>query len=780
MATATFPGAEFQQGRPVADPSRPSGQASARSCARPRPARAPVPDVTPSEMFPRAAAAGIQSGQGRFGDQEGADVLEVVALSALTTFLMSVGNGAAGEMGKQLLLSTGTLVRRTTGRRTPLPSGPEERAALAGLMHARLEHDPRLAGEWALLLRTHGQPGTPVLARGSGLPPAPRHFTNRQKTLRRLAREATRPADGRPRVALLFGPPGIGTTATALRLGAEQHARFPDGQFYVDLRDTAADGGPGPGGVLQRLLRQMVTDPGPLPPTDAGREELYRRVTADRRALVVVDHATSLAQVRGLVPSTDGVFLLVVVSGQPFALEAERVEVEPLSDRYAVRMLRELAGREHVAHAGAQLPRLLGQCGGNAFALRAAAGQLRTGQPALPPPASQDGDRHPVREAVRHATGRLRPPTARLCRLAALGAWPGLDTHLAAAVADVPPDEAAGMLAEAVDAQVLESLPDDRHRFRPEVRRYLADTAGPELGVAECSAAVARGLDAVLNRALHAAHAALPESWRTEPAPSHGTGYGDESEGLRALVAEAGNTVRAVSLAEEYGHVSTALRLARTLWPLQLKAGHWDDVLPALRLAARCAGTHRPGTRTAGALHFQLAHCLDQLGRGQDAERAARAALDSERAAGHLRGEASAVELLGLLRLHQWDYPAAYERFTEAKSLYEQIAPGQEGAEDLPRALALAERHRGRALRGMGRTEESQRSLQHAVDRFEEQGERYNTARALTDLAETLHDAGRDTEALARISEAERLLDPAAVPHRQYLTALRSRCGSAE
>ncbi|MGW0300981.1 ATP-binding protein [Streptomyces anthocyanicus] len=705
-------------------------------------------------------------------------MLEVVALSALTAFLMSVGNGAAGEMGKQLLLSTGALVRRTTGRGTPLPSAPEERAALAGLLHASLGQDPRLAAEWALLLRLQGRSGTPALAPGSGLPPAPRHFTNRQKVLRQLAREATRPADGRPRVALLYGPPGIGTTAAALRLGAEHHARFPDGQFYVDLRDSSTDAGPGPGEVLSRLLRQMIVEPGQLPSTEAGREELYRRLMAGRQALVVVDHATALAQVRCLTPSTPGVFLLVVVSGQPFALEAERVEVEPLSDRYAMRMLRDLAGREKIARAKARMPHLLGQCAGNAFALRATATRLQSERSGGPLPTPDPGVFDPVREAVQHATGRLRPPTARLCRLAALGAWPGLDAHLASAVADVTEEEAAGMLTEAAEAQLLEAPADGRHRFRPEVRRYLSDTAGPALGIAECSASVRRGLAAVLNRALHASYAALPQSWRTEPAPSEGAPYGDESEGLQALATETGNIVRAVYLADEYQQTTIALRLARALWPLQLKAGHWDEVLPALRIATRSADTHRPRTRMAGALHFQLAHCLDQLGRREEADRAVLAAVECERAAGHLRGEASAVEMMGLFRLYQWDYPSAYERFHEAECIYERITSGQEGADDLPRALALLERHRGRALRGMGRLEESQVLLRTAVAFFERQGEPYNMARALTDLAEVLHDAGRNTEALTRITEAERLLDPAAVPHHQYLAALRERCGA--
>ncbi|MEU1328385.1 ATP-binding protein [Streptomyces sp. NPDC005865] len=717
-------------------------------------------------------------------------MLEVVALSALTAFLTAAGNGAAGEMGKQLLLSTGALARKTMGREAPQPTGPEGWQALAGQVHARLGDDPRRAEEWALLVRSTPDQ-SPTLAPARGLPPATRNFTNRQQVLRQLKREATRPSAGRPRVALLHGAPGIGTTAVALRLGAELHARFPDGQFYVDLRADAPGGhGPEPATVLLLLLRQMGVTPDRTPPTASGREELYRRLTAGRRALVVVDHASSVAQVRHLVPATPDVFLLVVVSGRPFALEAERVLVPALTDRYAVQMLRRVAGRDGLARARTRMPRLLEHCAGNAFALKTealgllaeearearAAQETEEAEEAL---RAGDSGADPVRHAARQACDRLGPTAARLVRLTALGGWPSVDAPLAAAAADVPPDEADRMLQAAADLQLVEPLSDGRYRFRPEVGRYLADTAAPEYGIPECSAAVARVLDALLNRALHAAHAALPQSWRTEPAPPAGSPYRGEAEGVAALAAEVGNLVRAVSLAEEHQHVTTALRLARALWPLQLKAGHWDEVLPALRTAARCADEHEPRSRTAAGLHFQLGHCLGELKRWDEAGRAAQAAVESERAAGHLRGEASSVELQGLLNLYAWQFEPAYERFVEAERIYRRIDAGQEGAEDVPRALALAERHQGRALRGMGRTAEARRLLESAAEFFKERGEGYNQARALTDLAETLAESGERTEALTRIAEAESLLTPAATPHLHYLAGLRQRCEGA-
>ncbi|WP_326698890.1 tetratricopeptide repeat protein [Streptomyces sp. NBC_01754] len=705
-------------------------------------------------------------------------MLEIVTASALTAFLTAVGNGAGGEMGKQLLLSTGAMARRTLGRETPLPTDPEQWQALAAQLHPRLGQDQRQAGDWDLLMRS--APGvTATLPRGPGLPPPTRDFTDREQVLKRLRRELTRPAAGRPRAALLYGPPGIGTSAVALHWGALRAGSFPDGRFHVDLRDVTGAGGPEPAAVLLLLLRQMGVEPGRMPPTEAGRRLLYRQLIADRKVLVLIDHASSAAQVRGLVPSTPGVFLLVVASGPPFALEAERIPVPPLGDRDALKLLRKAAGREQVARARAQVPGLLEDCAGNAFALRAAAMRLLAGEPALPGRTAGTPERNPVRGMAQDACRRLPPETARLCRLTALSGLPDVDAQLAAAAADVGQEAAARMLADATDVHLLEPLPDQRYRIRPEVRRYLVQTAGPEHGIADCSAAVARVLDALLNRVLHAAHAALPQSWRTEPAPERGVAYPDGAAGVAVLAAEAGNVAAAVAVAVEHQHVTTALRLARALWPLQLKAGHWDEVLPALRAAAGCADEHRPDTRMAGALHFQLGHCLGELGRWEEADRAAHAAVACERAAGHVRGEASSVELLGLLSLNRWRYEAAYEWFVGAERVYGRITTGQEGADDLPRASALVKRHQGRALRGMGRLEESRVLLEDARDFFTREGEAYNRARALTDLAETLHEAGDDDAALTAVAEAGRLLGPEAAPHLRYLAGLRTRCEQA-
>nr|WP_240979580.1 tetratricopeptide repeat protein [Streptomyces sp. HNM0574] len=121
----------------------------------------------------------------------------------------------------------------------------------------------------------------------------------------------------------------------------------------------------------------------------------------------------------------------------------------------------------------------------------------------------------------------------------------------------------------------------------------------------------------------------------------------------------------------------------------------------------------------------------------------------------------------------------AAERFAEAGECYRRAEAegGEEG--NLWRAFALLERHTGRALWVRGELTESRARLTEARTRFEREGDHYNLARTLTDLAETAHAAGDDTEALDHLTAAARLLPEDARPHLRYLTDLRRRCEAA-
>lgn len=135
------------------------------------------------------------------------------------------------------------------------------------------------------------------------------------------------------------------------------------------------------------------------------------------------------------------------------------------------------------------------------------------------------------------------------------------------------------------------------------------------------------------------------------------------------------------------------------------------------------------------------------------------------------------MEFLGLLRLRQWRYQEAYECFGEAGGILNTMGAHDVGTADLPRAQALLERHRGRALRGLGRAEEARERLGTALGRFRTSGDTYNTARTLTDLAETWLDAEDIEAALPLIDEAITTLDgQRAEYHLSYLRRMRERC----
>ncbi|MFF1646583.1 tetratricopeptide repeat protein [Streptomyces sp. NPDC058240] len=706
-------------------------------------------------------------------------MLDPTSVAAISAVLGAVGSGMANEAGKWAWESTGSAVRRIVGREVPAPVAPDERDDVARMVHDRIRADPQLAAHWAVFAARVRRTPAPATAARSDLPASIRFFTDRKEAMRRLQREASRRPDGRPRLALVHGPDGMGSSTLAVHFGAQPTRLFPDGQIYADLGGGGAGGARDVGTVLRALLRQLRVPDEEMPTGTDELGEFFRDRVADRRLLVVLDHAYSAPQVRPFLTPAPGVFTILVARAPFPGIDAVRVPVGPLSDRDAVRLLTDITDKSTVAAARATLPSLLQRCGGSPYALRAAAYQLSA--PTLPPRRSEaDGD--PVRGAAEDNYRLLAPESARLYRLMALRVWPAFDAAAAARTTGRDPEAVAESLEDLADRMLLErggGSGNGRYRYRHGVRAHAEAVAIREDGIAACSAALARTLSAYADLAASAAHQALPESWRV-PAPAEervGRRYEDRGAALDALLAESGNLVEAVRCAEESGDPDTAVRLCRALWPLQLKSGHHEMLLPALRIGARLADTHRPTSPDAGALHAQLAHTLTELKRWDEAETEARAAARAEEAAGHKRGHASAVEFLGLLRLRQWRYPEAYECFDEAGGILDTMGDQDEGTADLPRARALLERHRGRALRGFGPREEAREKLETALRYFRSSGDTYNTARTLTDLAESRLDEENAEAALPLIEAAITTLDGQNAEYQlRYLRRMREAC----
>jgi DNA-binding SARP family transcriptional activator len=204
------------------------------------------------------------------------------------------------------------------------------------------------------------------------LPACVADFAGRSAELKELLNRL--PAEGMA-VTVLSGMPGAGKTELAVHAAHLARAAFPDGQLCAWLDDAglARD----PQVVLGELLRGLGVPAGEIPVGRFEREAMYRSVLAGRRVLVLIDGATSAAQVRPLLPSTAGSAALVTSRSRLADLDgAKIVELAGLLPEDAVSLLTEIAGREQAAADEAAAVMITAACGYLPLAIRIAGARL--------------------------------------------------------------------------------------------------------------------------------------------------------------------------------------------------------------------------------------------------------------------------------------------------------------------------------------------------------------------------------------------------------------------
>jgi tetratricopeptide (TPR) repeat protein len=199
----------------------------------------------------------------------------------------------------------------------------------------------------------------------------PRDFTGRTAELEELMAAVEK---GGVTISGLHGLGGIGKTALALKLAAQLAERYPDAQFYLDLKGVS-EKPLTPAEALVHVVRAYYPEQ-KLPDDETQLRGLYRSVLHGKHALLLLDNARDAAQVAPLLPPPG--CIAIVTSRQHFALSGLRsVNLDELPPGDAKDLIRRIVTRlsaEQMANALDEMARL---CGYLPLALRASASALQ-------------------------------------------------------------------------------------------------------------------------------------------------------------------------------------------------------------------------------------------------------------------------------------------------------------------------------------------------------------------------------------------------------------------
>ncbi|SDF34050.1 DNA-binding transcriptional activator of the SARP family [Lentzea fradiae] len=461
------------------------------------------------------------------------------------------------------------------------------------------------------------------------LPAPPKPFTGRAVELAAL--------DQAPRgVVVITGTGGVGKTSLAVHWAHQAAERFPDGQLYVNLHGFGPSGAAvSPGEALLRFLSALDVPRAKVPHDLAGQSELLRDALADKRVLMVLDNATDTDQIEPLLPHTPHTHVVITSRTALKPPDAHSLPLGLLPPDEARALLASRIGHDRaraepeavdeVVRRCARLPLALAVAGARAatqpeFPLAALADELAD----LDAFADDDDVTADLRSVFSHSCKALSPAALRLFGL--LGLTPGSDIGLAgaASLAGLDLAETEALLAELARANLLDEPEPGRFTCHDLLRGYAAELAPAD----ERDEALHRLLDHLALTGVAAGVAFTPTRHRPRtPDPAPGvvvTSFGTHEEALAWLTAEHPALMSALPHATP---VQTWL-IGWALADVLDRRAHYADLLTAQQLAVAAAGQLGDAAELGRAL-INLGRAFDRVGRREDAQAALERAFEA-------------------------------------------------------------------------------------------------------------------------------------------------------
>ncbi len=530
------------------------------------------------------------------------------------------------------------------------------------------------------------------------LPAPPSHFTGRAPELEALSR-----AVGARALIVITGAGGIGKTSLALRWLSERPELGRDGQLFVNLGAFGPAGPLRPADALGRFLRALGVAPERVPASLAEQQDLYRTMTADRSLVVLLDNASSVAQVRQLLPGGAAGVVVVTSRRRLSALAADGaqwVDAAPMNTETSVVLLANVIGAERVAAEPDAAARIAVVCGGLPIALAVIAARLaaRPKWSLARVLGELENERTRLKGLSKHeelsvgavfdmSYAQLSDEAAQLYRR--LSAHPGPQFSTGAAAACLMAETAEQALEELVDTNMLEEVREDRFQFLDLLRLHAAQRATEQ----ESDEARRAVCEWYLVNAMAADRAATPNRRRLPHAftSAEHVDFDDARAAVDWLEEERDN-LRAVA---RQGFPEITWRVVDAMWPLFLHRRYNQDREELEGLAV--AAARSCGDEVAeGRMLFQAAMgCKARGDRAKARRHFGLAAVVNERT-GDGWNTGNVEDGLGSACLADGDPEQAVEHFRRAAEVWREVA----GAE---RKVALSMLNLGRAHVAVGR-----------------------------------------------------------------------------
>jgi DNA-binding SARP family transcriptional activator len=510
--------------------------------------------------------------------------------------------------------------------------------------------------------------------------------------LNRLVNHASGEAPAAVVISAIGGTAGVGKTALALHWAHQVAGQFPDGQLYVNLRGYASGQPVTAADALAGFLRALGA-PGQRIPAEIGeRAARYRSLLAGKRALIVLDNAGDVEQVRPLLPGSPGCAVVVTsrdsLAGLVARDGAARLELDllPLDD--AADLLRQLIGSRADTDPAA-VEQLATQCCRLPLALRVAA-ELTAARPTVPLSdlVAELGDRQQrldlldaggdqgtaVRAVFSWSCQHLDPVAARAFRLAGLHPGPDLDRYAVAALTATALGQARHMLDVLARAHLIQATAPGRYAMHDLLRAYARELAASTDADQQQYDALTRLFDHYLSAAAAAMDALYPAETKRRPSILPAAAFVPamvRDAGARAwLDTERANLTAVVVHSAWHGWPRHATDLARTLFRYLMNGSHLPEAQTiyshALQAARRSSdpAAEAEAVNGLGGVDMMKGHFHDAIGHYQSA-------LARYRQCGDRDGEARALRNLAAIHHLLHDLWLAIDFYRQAIATYE-------------------------------------------------------------------------------------------------------------